>query len=254
MLINWVQEGPPVTKVHSCGLFHSNMPVTHGCWVCPWREMKKSKGVCGSQQVGGTEARAETESRGNFSSSKPFPASQSDDVLLSITPCMPWDLPGGWLALLKLASVHVSVLASPPARRQRCGPPTDGSSKRMHLMVGLSDQPERNSILYPVLWAEMLARQLTAPPIQLWEWLGSMWLLPLIARQLICWHQQQMSPGSTDVTATTQSPVSYRDIQACPSLGSNHLPFSITHIKAYLCHQTGEGDCANGSGFSNPNS
>lgn len=48
--------------------------------------------------------------------------------------------------------------------------------------------------------------------------------------------------------------VIYPDMQACPSLGSNHLPFSITHIKAYLCHQTGEGDCANGSGFSNPNS
>ena len=212
MLINWVQEGPPVTKAHSCGLFHISMPVTHGCWVCPWREMKKAKGCEASTSKG--ERRAESKGKFNFSSSKPSPASQSDDVVLSIILSMAWNLPGSWLALLKLTSVHVNVLASPPAGRQRCEPLTHGSSQRIHFMVRLSGQPEKNSILYSGLWAELLAR---LP--HLFN-CGSEWracgFCP-IASHLICWYQRC-------TTAITQSPRSYPDFQAFSSLSSNHSP------------------------------
>ena len=109
------------------------------------------------QLARGKEDRAESKGNFNFSSSKPSPASQSEDVL-SIILSMAWKLPGSWLALLKLTSVHVNVLASSPAGRQRCEPLTHGSSKRIHFMVRLSGQPEKNSILYSGLWAELLAR------------------------------------------------------------------------------------------------
>ena len=63
-----------------------------------------------------------------------------------------------------------------------------------------------------------------------------------IASHLICWYQRC-------TTAITQSPRSYPDFQAFSSLSSHHSPPFY-----YLCHQLGEGDCVNGSDFSNPNS
>ena len=106
-------------------------------------------------------------------------------------------------------------------------------------MVRLSGQPEKNSILYSGLWAELLAR---LPHLFNCgaEW-GACGFCP-IASHLICWHQRC-------TTAVTQSPRSYPDFQAFSSLSSNHSPPFY-----YLCHQLGECDCVNGSDFSNPNS
>ena len=131
------------------------------------------------------------------------------------------------------------MLASSPAGRQRCEPLTHGSSKRIHFMVRLSGQPDKNSIRYSGLWAELLAR---LPHLFNCgaEW-GACGFCP-IASHLICWHQRC-------TTAVTQSPRSYPDFQAFSSLSSNHSPPFY-----YLCHQLGECDCVNGSDFSNPNS
>lgn len=117
-----------------------------------------------------------------------------------------------------------------------------------------SGQPEKNSSLYSGLWTELLAR-LPQRWSGLWaemlarlphlfncgaEW-GACGFCP-IASHLICWHQRC-------TTAITQSPRSYPNFQAFSSLSSNHSPPFY-----YLCHQLGEGDCVNGSNFSNLNS
>lgn len=114
-------------------------------------------------------------------------------------------------------------------------------------MLGLSGQPDRSGILYPILQVEMLAGQLTGSPIQLWTLWGVCGFCPLLQGILSSRHQRY-------AMATAQSPRSYPDFQASPSPSRNHLPISITHIRVLLYHQSGEGDCPNGFGFSNPNS
>lgn len=122
MLINWVQG---LLHLHKSA-FLWLVPQQHACdpWLLglPLKRKGESKevGMGWGSLTGETEPRAESKVE-ETSVLHPSHALHLSDTFHILRTSR------GWLALLKLASVHASVLASPPARRERCGSPTDSS-------------------------------------------------------------------------------------------------------------------------------
>lgn len=187
MLINWLQEGtpPPVTEVHSCGLFHSSMPVAHSCWVCPWGEIEKERG-CGVTQQGEQKPELKMKVEETSSWFELYPASQSWCVAKTLLDTICALIPARELA----SNSEISFSSC------KCtGLPTIQEAKVWATYWWLQEKDASNVGTLRPTWQEWhplpnpigrdagwAADWLTYSAV---DFVGSMWLLPLIVGYLI---------------------------------------------------------------------
>lgn len=127
----------------------------------------------------------------------------------------------GLASTSKISLNFCKYAISLPARRQRCVPPADGSIKRLCLMVGPAGQAAGMASFIQAYGQRCWPDSCLPHLFSCWAGWGN------VASATYCRASYPVStsgiPQQQSVTLGTCA-----DFQACPSLGRNHLPLSVT--------------------------